>query len=78
MSPGIITLLRVLHIVGGAFWVGTAVFIAAFLGPSLRAAGPAAGPIMSYLTQVRRLPIWMRRRDSSSSKTSLRSAGTTW
>lgn len=59
MSPGIIVLLRVLHIVGGVFWVGTALFIAAFLVPSLRAAGPAAGPVMSHLTQVRRLPIWM-------------------
>lgn len=59
MSPGIIILLRVLHIVGGVFWVGTAVFIAAFLGPSLRAAGPAGGAVMSHLTQARRLPIWM-------------------
>src|SRR5262245_29680951 len=59
MSPGVIMLLRVLHIVGGAFWVGTAVFIAAFLGPSLKAAGPAGGAVMSQLTQVRRLPIWM-------------------
>lgn len=59
MSPGIIMLLRVLHIVGGAFWVGTAVFIAALLGPSLQAAGPAGGAVMAHLTQVRRLPIWM-------------------
>jgi hypothetical protein len=59
MTPGIIMLLRVLHIVGGVFWVGTAVFIAAFLGPSLRAVGPAGGAVMSQLTQVRRLPIWM-------------------
>ena len=47
MSPGIILLLRVLHIVGGVFWVGTAVFIAAFLGPSLRAAGPAGGWLLA-------------------------------
>lgn len=59
MSPGVIILLRVLHIVGGLFWVGAAVFIAAFLGPSLRAAGPAGGAVMSHLTQARRLPIWM-------------------
>jgi hypothetical protein len=59
MSAGVIMLLRVLHIVGGAFWVGAAVFIAVFLGPSLRAVGPAGGAVMSQLTQVRRLPIWM-------------------
>ena len=59
MTPGIIMLLRVLHIVGGVLWVGTAVFIAWFLGPSLRAVGPAGGAVMGQLTQVRRLPIWM-------------------
>ena len=59
MSPGTIAVLRVLHIVGGVFWVGVAIFIAAFLGPALRAAGPAGGPVMAQLTQVRRLPLWM-------------------
>jgi hypothetical protein len=59
MSPGIIAILRVLHILGGMFWVGVAIFIAAFLGPSLRAAGPAGGAVMAQLTQVRRLPLWM-------------------
>ena len=38
--------LRIAHIVTGAFWVGTVIFLAAFLLPSLRAAGPAAGPVM--------------------------------
>jgi hypothetical protein len=50
-------LLRLLHIVVGAFWVGTVVFVALFLMPSLRAVGPGAAPVMAHLVQVRRLPI---------------------
>ena len=30
--------LRILHVVVGVFWVGTVVFMAAFLTPSVRAA----------------------------------------
>jgi hypothetical protein len=59
MSPGIIVVLRVLHILGGVFWVGAAIFIAAFLTPSLGAVGPAGGAVMTQLAQVRRLPVWM-------------------
>lgn len=59
MSPGVIAILRVFHILGGVFWVGVAVFMAAFLLPSLRAVGPAGGPLMTHLAQVRRLPLWM-------------------
>jgi hypothetical protein len=57
MSPGIIMTLRVFHIVGGVFWVGVAIFVAAFLGPALRAAGPAGGAVMGPL--ARRLPLAM-------------------
>jgi uncharacterized membrane protein len=59
MSPTVVILLRVLHIVAGAFWVGVAVFIALLLQPSLRAAGPGGGAVMNQLAQVRRLPLWM-------------------
>jgi hypothetical protein len=51
--------LRIAHIVTGAFWVGTVVFLAAFLLPSLRAAGPAAGPVMYQVGEVRRMPLWL-------------------
>jgi hypothetical protein len=51
--------LRIAHIVAGAFWVGTVVFLAAFLLPSLRAAGPAAGPVMYQVGDVRRMPLWL-------------------
>jgi uncharacterized membrane protein len=52
-------LLRLIHILAGVLWVGATVFIAVFLMPSLRAVGPAAGPVMEQVARVRRLPIWM-------------------
>jgi uncharacterized membrane protein len=59
MSDSVIAILRVFHILGGVFWVGAAVFMAAFLLPSLRAVGPSGGALMTHLAQVRRLPLWM-------------------
>ena len=46
-----IQVLRLLHILSGAFWYGAVMFSARFLMPSLRAAGPAAGPVMAQLNQ---------------------------
>jgi uncharacterized membrane protein len=51
--------LRILHIVVGVFWVGTVVFMAAFLTPSVRAAGPGGGAVFQQLMGVRRLPLWI-------------------
>lgn len=51
--------LRILHVVVGVFWVGTVVFMAAFLTPSVRAAGPAGGAVIQQLMGVRRLPLWI-------------------
>jgi hypothetical protein len=51
--------LRLIHIVVGAFWVGSLVFIAAFLIPAVRATGPAGGPVMRHLTQVLHLHWYM-------------------
>ncbi|MBM3943992.1 MAG: hypothetical protein FJ317_00675 [SAR202 cluster bacterium] len=42
--------LRLLHIVAGAFWVGSALFLTLILEPSVRALGPAIqGPVMRKL-----------------------------
>lgn len=54
-----IHLLRTIHIVGGVLWVGGVFFMAAFLLPSARAIGPAAGPMMVQFTQVRQVPRWL-------------------
>ena len=48
-----IQVLRLLHILSGAFWYGAVIFTARVLMPSLRAAGPAAGPVMAQLNQRR-------------------------
>ena len=46
-----IYLLRLLHILAGAFWFGSVMFTARFLMPSLKAVGPGAGPVMAQLNQ---------------------------
>ncbi len=43
--------LRLLHIVSGVFWVGSAVFINFFLEPTARKNGPAGGAFMSQLSK---------------------------
>lgn len=59
MSIGTLLLLRLLHIVLGVFWVGAVVFVALFLFPSVRAAGPAGGAVMQQIIQTRRLSVWL-------------------
>ncbi len=44
---------RVLHIVFGSFWVGSALFLTIILEPRLRAMGPHFhGPVMGAVTKV--------------------------
>jgi len=51
--------LRLVHIVGGTFWVGSALFTFFFLMPTVMQAGPAvAGPVMGGLQQ-RKLMTWL-------------------
>ena len=50
--------LRLVHILLGVFWAGGAFFAAMFLVPSVRAAGPAGGPVMKQLFEVRKFPIY--------------------
>ena len=50
-----VVVLRLLHIVLGAVWVGFAAFVPFMLMPSLVEAGPAAQPVMAIL-QRRGLP----------------------
>jgi uncharacterized membrane protein len=46
--------LRIVHIVGGIFWVGSGLFTSFFLVPALGRLGPAgAGPVMGALQQRR-------------------------
>lgn len=41
--------LRIIHVLGGLFWVGSALFNSWFLFPAMREAGPAAGAVMGSL-----------------------------
>ena len=45
--------LRLVHIVCGVFWAGTALFTVLWLEPSVRAAGPAGGQVMQRLVERR-------------------------
>ena len=56
-SPMII-LLRLIHILAGVFWTGAAIVTAVFLVPSIRALGPAGGPVMQQIAGVRKLPLY--------------------
>jgi hypothetical protein len=45
----ILLILRLVHIVGGIFWVGAAMMMTFFLFPAMMGAGPAAGPVQAGL-----------------------------
>lgn len=48
---------RLIHILGGIFWVGSALFNSLFLLPVLAQAGPAAGAVFGGLQQRRLLTV---------------------
>jgi uncharacterized membrane protein len=47
--------LRLIHVLAGIFWVGTAFLLAGFLVPTLGATGAEGGRFMQHLMQQRRL-----------------------
>lgn len=47
--------LRIVHVLAGAFWVGAALVTFLFLQPTARDIGPAAAPFMTHLAGKRRL-----------------------
>lgn len=50
---GELVALRLIHVLGGIFWVGSALFNALFLFPAFAQAGPAAGQVMAGLARRR-------------------------
>lgn len=59
MTDGpVLLLMRVVHVVCGVLWVGAAVFLAFYIIPSVRDAGPGAGPFMQKLG-ARRPPTYI-------------------
>ena len=49
----ILVVMRLIHVSLGVFWVGTMVFNAMFLGPSVRDAGPDGAKVMAGLMRRR-------------------------
>ena len=52
-------LLRLVHIVGGALWLGHVALIAWFLLPTIALEGPEGGRIMQRMVVERRLSTWL-------------------
>jgi uncharacterized membrane protein len=52
-------LLRLIHILAGVFWAGSAFFLAGFLIPTIRETGAEGGRVMGYLVARRRLPVFL-------------------
>jgi hypothetical protein len=50
-------ILRLIHILAGVFWAGTAFLMAGFLVPAMRATGREGGVFIQHLMGERRLPI---------------------
>jgi len=59
MNIYLILFLRIVHVLGGALWVGAAVAYFAFVGPSVKASGPAGGQFMQQFMERRKYPIFM-------------------
>jgi hypothetical protein len=51
--------LRLIHILAGIFWVGSAVLMAGFLVPTMRATGREGGRFIQHLMQRGRLPMFL-------------------
>lgn len=49
--------LRLLHILAGTFWVGSAITFAGFIYPAVRASGPAGPRVMRQLMYHRKLTL---------------------
>jgi uncharacterized membrane protein len=49
--------LRLLHIVAGAFWAGTAISMALFILPAIKAMGPDGSKMMQKIASTNRFPM---------------------
>lgn len=58
-STALLIILRLIHVVAGACWVGAVVVVARKVFPSVLAAGPAGGAVMGQLAGVRKLPLFL-------------------
>lgn len=54
-ANALMVVLRFLHVVAGALWVGSAFLFVGFIGPSAAEVGPSAGPLMSAAVKKRKV-----------------------
>jgi uncharacterized membrane protein len=52
-----VIVLRLIHVLGAIFWLGSMMFMSLFLMPALAQAGPAAGPVMKGIMD-RKFPVY--------------------
>ena len=52
-------ILRLIHIACGTFWAGVSIYLATFILPASKGAGPAGGRFMQQLSQTNKLPLVM-------------------
>jgi uncharacterized membrane protein len=51
--------LRLIHISCGVFWAGVSIYLAAYILPATKRAGPAGGKFMQELSMTNKLPLVM-------------------
>ena len=51
--------LRLLHIATGVFWAGATIYLACFIAPAVKAAGPEGTRFMQQLAKTNKLPVVM-------------------
>jgi hypothetical protein len=58
-EPTVTIILRLIHILAGVFWVGSAFLVAGFLVPTMRQTGPEGGRVIQHLMVQRKLPVFL-------------------
>lgn len=59
MSTQLLVLVRIVHVVAGTLWAGTAIFYFFLVEPAARTLGPGASKFMQALIEKRRYPLYM-------------------
>jgi uncharacterized membrane protein len=49
--------LRIVHILAGVFWVGSALFFTFLLEPTVTELGPQGAPVMRHLAEKKKMPV---------------------
>ncbi len=51
------SIVRAAHVLAGVFWAGGVFLVTLYVVPSIRAAGPAGGPVMRHLMETKKLSV---------------------